>query len=121
SPIMFSDTAGAGMDEYQHDQVISNPREARILKMQLEELIENLSKNYSKQYFPKIGVISPYRGQATLLKELIMQDEVFQPYSANIQVQTIDSFQGQEKEIIYISLTRSNQEQQIGFLADVRR
>ena len=120
-PLVFIDTAGAGMDENQHDQVISNPAEARFLKMHLQELMQNLTKSYSSENFPKIGVISPYRGQATFLKELILQDEVFEPFSADIQVQTIDSFQGQEKDIIYISLTRSNQEQQIGFLADVRR
>ncbi|MNU91461.1 hypothetical protein D3C71_813480 [compost metagenome] len=52
---------------------------------------------------------------------MLEQDEELRPYAAIIKVQTIDSFQGQEKDIIYISLTRSNNEQQIGFLSDVRR
>jgi len=121
SPILFIDTAGAGMEENQQEEVISNPAEAMFLKMHLQELIQNLKINYTDDNFPKIGVISPYRGQATLLKELVALDEVLQPFSQNIQVQTIDSFQGQEKDIIYISLTRSNHDQQIGFLADVRR
>ena len=70
---------------------------------------------------PSIGVISPYRHQVTLLKELILQSGVLTGFLQAINVNTIDSFQGQERDVIYISLARSNPDNTIGFLSEIRR
>lgn len=121
NPILFIDTAGAGFEETQVDGAIYNTEEAYFLKTHLRALLQDLKVAYSDQAFPSIGVIAPYRRQAILLKELLGQDEEIVPFTNSIQINTIDSFQGQEKDIIYISLTRSNAEQHIGFLSDVRR
>jgi len=120
-PMIFIDTAGAGYEETIEENAISNKEEALFLYKHLVENIENLTKSYSLDAFPSIGVIAPYRQQATVLKELIHEDETLKAIQPAIHVHTIDSFQGQEKDIVYISLTRSNNTQQIGFLADIRR
>lgn len=120
-PVLFIDTAGAGFDELIEDDAISNVEEATFLGKHLRSLLLDLSSQYNATDFPSIGVVTPYRRQSLVLKECLGQDETIQERGQAIQVHTIDSFQGQEKDIIYISLTRSNAQQQIGFLADVRR
>lgn len=120
-PIVYIDTAGAGFEETESDGAICNAGEASFLKSHLKTCIANWSQSSPKEKWPSIGIITPYRKQVSILKEILEQDEELRPYATIIKVQTIDSFQGQEKDIIYISLTRSNNEQQIGFLSDVRR
>lgn len=104
-PIEFIDTAGCSFDEEMDESGgISNHGEADILTKRFKEL--NLSgKN--------CGLISPYRKQVVVLDELIKH--------TSVTVQTIDSFQGQERDIILISLVRSNSAGEIGFLKDYRR
>ena len=68
-----------------------------------------------------VGVISPYRAQVQHLRSLIKKREYFKPFRHLITVNTVDGFQGQERDIILISLVRSNDEGQIGFLRDLRR
>ena len=65
----------------------------------------------------KIGIISPYKGQVKFLEKLLDNH----PNKNIINIGTVDGFQGQEREIIYISLVRSNDNSEIGFLSDVRR
>lgn len=120
-PIVYIDTAGAGFEEIENDGAICNLGEARFLKSHLKTAIASWRQSSSIEQWPSVGIIAPYRKQVSILREMLEQDEELQPYAAFIKVQTIDSFQGQEKDIIYISLTRSNTEQQIGFLSDVRR
>lgn len=120
-PLIFIDTAGAGYEETIEDTAISNKEEALFVYKHLLENVDTLLKKYSSEDFPHIGVIAPYRQQAIFLKELIAEDDLLKTIKSFIQVHTIDSFQGQEKDIIYISLTRANGNQQIGFLADIRR
>ncbi|WP_293946519.1 MULTISPECIES: AAA domain-containing protein [unclassified Sphingobacterium] len=120
-PIVYIDTAGAGFEEEESDGAICNVGEASFLKSHLKTSIGSWVESCPIEKCPSIGIIAPYRKQVSLLKEMLEQDQELQPYAASIKVQTIDSFQGQEKDIIYISLTRSNNEQQIGFLSDVRR
>lgn len=120
-PIVYIDTAGAGFEETESDGAICNAGEASFLKSHLKTCIANWSQSSPMEKWPSIGIIAPYRKQVSILKEILEQDEELGPYAAIIKVQTIDSFQGQEKDIIYISLARSNNEQQIGFLSDVRR
>ncbi|MFC3198078.1 AAA domain-containing protein [Parapedobacter deserti] len=121
SPIIFIDTAGAGFEETVVDHAVSNRDEAHFLRNHLASFATNLNTSLSDQAFPSIGIITPYRAQSLYLLEIIAQDERLQPYMEQLQVNTIDSFQGQEKDVIYISLTRSNEKQEIGFLADTRR
>lgn len=121
APLVFIDTAGSGFEETQLDSAIFNVEEAQFLRKHLTETLLNLEVTDQEIPFPRIGIIAPYRRQAALLKEIITEDESLKPFLKYIQVNTIDSFQGQEKDVIYISLTRSNGEQQIGFLSDIRR
>lgn len=120
-PIVYIDTAGAGFEETESDGAIYNLGEASFLKSHLKTAIATWVRSSPIEQWPSVGIIAPYRKQVSILKEMLEQDEELRPYAAIIKVQTIDSFQGQEKDIIYISLTRSNTEQQIGFLSDVRR
>ncbi|MGJ1430798.1 AAA domain-containing protein [Sphingobacterium spiritivorum] len=117
---LFIDTAGAGFDELQEDTAISNAEEANFLIRHLKQYLTTFKRDEHINQFLKIGLISPYRQQVMLLKELI-GSEMWAETAVPIQVQTIDGFQGQERDIIYISLTRSNAEGQIGFLNEIRR
>ncbi len=100
----------------------------RINKKEAEQTLDIL-----KQYFTKIGktrileeridvgVISPYRAQVQYLRHLVKRDAFFKPYRSLISINTVDGFQGQERDVILISLVRSNDDGQIGFLRDLRR
>lgn len=115
----FVDTAGTGMNEkVSESRGKSNEEEAKLLvdfmKLQLIMLPEAAQSEVS------IGVLSPYSDQVEILKELIAADEDLKPYTGLV-VNTIDSFQGQEKDAIFISLVRSNENGEIGFLKDYRR
>ena len=68
-----------------------------------------------------MGVISPYRAQVQYLRHLVKRDAFFKPYRQLISINTVDGFQGQERDVILISLVRSNDDGQIGFLRDLRR
>ncbi|WP_316829502.1 AAA domain-containing protein [Pedobacter aquatilis] len=119
-PLMFIDTAGCGFDEKADGTSTINPEEATFLLNHLHSLIKSLTDN-NVSPFPSIGVISPYKQQVYLLKELMLSDPELMLYADKISINTIDSFQGQERDIIYISLTRSNSDGNIGFLSDTRR
>lgn len=121
APLMFIDTAGCGFDEKLEGTSISNPEEASFLLKHLKGLVHQLKENYSSDEFPGIAVISPYKHQVEVLKDLSGSFEELQPIKASLSVNTIDSFQGQERDIVYISMTRSNTENSIGFLSDIRR
>ena len=120
-PLVFVDTAGCGFDERSEGTGISNPEEAAFLFRHLTQLVGELATRYQPKNFPSIAVISPYQQQILLLKELLLHSPALQPYADKISVNTIDSFQGQERDIVYLSMTRSNPEMSIGFLADIRR
>lgn len=121
TPLAFIDTAGCGYDEKQEGTGICNPEEAAFLFKHLGMLVSESGMHYSIADFPTIAVISPYRLQVHLLYEQLEHMPSLQPYLSKISVNTIDSFQGQERDIVYISLTRSNTGNGIGFLADIRR
>jgi superfamily I DNA and/or RNA helicase len=80
-----------------------------------------LNTIYTEDNFPNIAVISPYKHQVEVLKTMLLSSPELQMKNGTITVNTIDSFQGQERDIVYISLARSNTENNIGFLTDVRR
>lgn len=118
-PLMFIDTSGCSFDEKADGTSTTNPDEAVFVLNHLTSLIDRLkSKDVN---LPTFGIISPYKQQVYLLKELMQENEVLVDNAKKISVNTIDSFQGQERDVIYISLTRSNTEGVVGFLSDVRR
>jgi len=120
-PLTFIDTAGCGFEEKVENKSISNPEEAALLFKHLLRLVTELSAHYTAAKFPSIAIISPYKEQLYVLKEQLQHMPELQPYIHSISVNTIDSFQGQERDIVYISMTRSNTDGVIGFLSDTRR
>jgi predicted DNA helicase len=120
-PLAFIDTAGCGFDEKQDGTSTTNPEEAAFLFRHLTQLVGELSKQYEAASFPSIAVISPYKQQVELLKEQLIHSPTLKELNGRISVNTIDSFQGQERDIVYIGMTRSNADNKIGFLSDTRR
>lgn len=107
-PFLFIDTAGCGFTEKSEGTSMANPEEAAF--------VFNYITNFLSGVEPfSIAVISPYREQIRLLKEL------FSEMTTNVSVNTIDSFQGQERDMVIISMTRSNPDGEIGFLSNIRR
>lgn len=99
----------------------SNESEATLTLLSLQAYFEMIGKERILSERLDVGIISPYRAQVQLLRRLIRKREFFKPYRSLISVNTVDGFQGQERDIIVISLVRSNEEGQIGFLRDLRR
>jgi superfamily I DNA and/or RNA helicase len=140
-PVTFVDTAGCGFEEklsaagvQARAQSRYNPEEALLVR---EHLLQLLSEFEHTGTYPDIGVLSPYREQINFLEETLREDPAIGPLlirdlpekvyqetgrrHATITINTIDGFQGQERDVIYISLVRSNAKNEIGFLSDYRR
>lgn len=141
-PLLFIDTAGAGFEEQiqttQHKNARSlsrfNPEEALLLREHLLQLIGR----FPEGHIPGIAILSPYREQVHFIEQMLREDPVLSPFlitrkmlemseneggtaQHSITVSTIDGFQGQERDVVYISLVRSNAKNEIGFLSDYRR
>lgn len=116
--VEFIDTAGLGWEEVQNPetQSLTNPEEARLLWKRIVTLSDSLQNRKVS-----IGVISPYRGQVGELLQQFEENKELLSNNIQIEVQTIDSYQGQERDAIYVSLVRSNDRNEIGFLQDYRR
>ena len=110
--------AGGG---YQVGAGYYNLSEAELTLLSLQAYFEMIGKERILSERLDVGIISPYRAQVQLLRRLIKKREFFKPFRQLISVNTVDGFQGQERDIIVISLVRSNDEGQIGFLRDLRR
>jgi superfamily I DNA and/or RNA helicase len=133
--ILDYDTPMMWVDESAEDVLPNESRESfvastfgRINKTEAAQTIATLTEYFTKigkarilEESIDVGVISPYRAQVQYLRQLIRKQEFFKPYRHLISVNTVDGFQGQERDIILISLVRSNDEGQIGFLRDLRR
>lgn len=108
-PVLFLDTAGKGFDEKREESSLSlfNDGEAELVVARVNELLEaGLNPR-------ELAVISPYSAQARYLRERISNTDV--------EVDTVDAFQGREKDAIIVSFVRSNPDGQLGFLSDLRR
>ena len=119
-PVEFLDTAGAGFFESQHPETKSsfNREEADLIFKHLEAYVsEVLSIGYDLP--ESIGIISPYKAQVESISKMV--DESDLEFKRIITVNTVDGFQGQERDMIYISMVRSNETGEIGFLSDERR
>ena len=112
--LVFIDTAGCGFEEEVNPETLStfNVEEANLLIQHLSSLV--LEGN-------DVGIIVPYKAQVLLLQDLLQSHPCFDQTRESITINTVDAFQGQEKDVIYIGLTRSNAKGEIGFLKEYRR
>lgn len=123
TPVVWVDTEGLDFEEDQQDEGTSriNRREAELLVLQLQVYMEDIGKERILEENIDFGVISPYKAQVYYLRRLIKGNAFFKPFRRLITVHTVDGFQGQERDVILISLVRANEGGQIGFLGDLRR
>ncbi|MBR5466936.1 MAG: AAA family ATPase [Bacteroidaceae bacterium] len=98
-----------------------NPAEARQALQSLRNYIERIGRDRILHERLDIGIISPYKGQVQLLRRMLRRESWWKPLRQLISVNTVDGFQGQERDIILISMVRNNEQGQVGFLADLRR
>ncbi len=122
-PMMWIDTHS----EDAHEEFVGesfgriNKVEAELTLHHLQQYFEKIGKQRLLDERIDVGVISPYRAQVQYLRRRVKQSAFFKPFRHLISVNTVDGFQGQERDIIFISLVRSNADGQIGFLGDLRR
>src|SRR5688572_20145037 len=126
--VEYADTAGCGYNEqaFSETSSVANPEEADLLLKHLQNLLQQFPEKDPETGEPTpltIGVISPYRAQINYLKDQVEQLPELHELAnkKQLSIGTVDSFQGQERDIIYISMVRSNDRGEIGFLADIRR
>lgn len=122
-PVEFIDTAGCGYQEAQDPETLSryNEEEAQLLIHQIERLVETIGLDEWLDKNLTIGIITPYRAQVDHLLKLTEASSTIAPLSKLVSINTVDAFQGQERDIIAISFVRSNNEGEVGFLGDIRR
>ncbi|MCF1752436.1 AAA domain-containing protein [Mariniradius sediminis] len=122
----FVDTAGSGFAEQTEEETFStfNPEEAKFCLGQLESLIKRIGIAKIKTAAWNIGLIAPYKAQVRKFNELLFESYNYpnlRSFSELLTIDSIDGFQGQERDIILLSLVRSNTKNEIGFLSDTRR
>ena len=121
--IEWEDTSGnAYHEEFVGDNFGRiNKEEAQLTLLSLAEYFVRIGRQRIIDERIDVGIISPYRAQVQYLRHLIKKTDFYKPFRKIISVNTVDGFQGQERDIIVISMVRSNEEGQIGFLRDLRR
>ena len=126
SPLVWINVSG----DQEHDETICEDRdgeslfnreEAEYAIAALHLYIEKVSATRVKAERIDFGVISPYKAQVRLLRQLLKRDSFLKPFRRHISVNTVDAFQGQERDVMILSMVRANEKGQIGFLADLRR
>ena len=130
-PILWFDTSSINLGEDERndfrEQFIGesfgrvNKGEANLTISLLQIYFQRIGKQRILDDRIDVGIISPYRAQVQYLKRLLKKRSFFKPYRHLISVNTVDGFQGQERDVIFISLVRANDAGQIGFLRDLRR
>ena len=98
-----------------------NKAEALLCIEELKKYINKIGKERLLDERIDFGVISPYKAQVQYLRQLVKKDTFFKPFRSLMTINTVDGFQGQERDVILISLVRANEDGQIGFLNDLRR
>lgn len=125
TPMTWIDTAQLNIEA--HEELVGetygriNRAEAHLTIFTLQQYFERLGRQRVIDERLDVGIISPYRAQVQLLRRMLRKSAYFKPLKQLISVNTVDGFQGQERDIIVISLVRANDEGQIGFLRDLRR
>jgi ATP-dependent RNA/DNA helicase IGHMBP2 len=122
-PVEFIDTAGAGYNEKQNPETLSrfNDEEAALVIRQVEKLVEEISLDHWLEEKITLGIITPYSAQVELLTKLAEASPLLEQLHKLLSINTVDAFQGQERDAIVISFVRSNDKQEVGFLSDTRR
>ena len=122
-PIEFIDTAGSDYSEKQDPETLSryNKGEAELLIHQVEKLVESIGSSSWLDEGITMGIITPYSAQVDRLQHLAEGSAILEPLHRLISINTVDAFQGQERDVIAISFVRSNEKSEVGFLADIRR
>ena len=123
SPISWIDTSGMDFKEEFVGETFGriNKDEADLLLSELKAYIRRIGGKRILDEKIDFGIISPYKAQVQYLRNLLKTDAALKPYRHLFTVNTVDGFQGQERDVIFISLVRANDEGQIGFLSDLRR
>ncbi len=122
TPLMWLDTSQLHYEEKENlHKSLSNSEEARFVIHTLKDYIEMISPQKVENERIDFGIITPYRGQARLIRRLLKMQHYFRKLKRRITVDTVDGFQGQERDVIVISLVRDNADGNIGFLRDLRR
>ena len=123
TPVTWVDTAALGLTETrvaEHFGRLNKP-EAELLARLLRRYAERVGVERILDEHIDFGLISPYRVQVHYIRQLVKRDRFFAPIRKLVTIHTVDGFQGQERDVIFISLVRANEAGDIGFLADLRR
>lgn len=122
-PVEFIDTAGCGYNEAQDAETLSryNEEEADLLIRQIETLVQEIGVEEWISENLSLGIITPYRAQVEHLQKRADASGVLEPLQSLIAINSVDAFQGQERDVIAISFVRSNDKGEVGFLGDIRR
>jgi superfamily I DNA and/or RNA helicase len=123
APALFVDTAGCGYLEEQDPETLSrnNKDEARLLLRLVEELVEQVGMDVWLDKSYTLGIITPYSSQVDYLRQQAEGVAALSAIAHLVTINTVDAFQGQERDAIAVSFVRSNNEGEVGFLADIRR
>ena len=123
TPISWVDTSGMDFKEQFVGETYGriNKEEANLLLQELQAYINKIGGERILDERIDFGIISPYKAQVQYLRSKIKGNEALRPYRHLFTVNTVDGFQGQERDVVFISLVRANEEGQIGFLRDLRR
>lgn len=122
-PVEFIDTAGCGYQEKQDPETLSrwNEEEGELLIRLAEKLVEDIGvEEWLTQQFT-FAIITPYRAQVDYLRKLAEGSAILEQLHPLFTINTVDAFQGQERDVIAISFVRSNDKSEVGFLGDIRR
>lgn len=123
TPVEFIDTAGCGYSEEQDKETLSrfNNEEADLVIFLTKKLVENIGASQWLKEQITLGIITPYSAQVERLQNLAESSAILEPLQKLITINTVDAFQGQERDVIVISFVRSNETSEVGFLGDIRR
>ena len=122
TPLTWIDTINCGFAERQNNSLSRlNADEARLVVHSLRDYIEMIGIERIADNNTDFGIISPYRAQVRMIRRLLKMQPFYRRLRRQIAVHTVDGFQGQERDVIVISMVRDNAEGQIGFLGDLRR
>lgn len=122
-PVEFIDTAGCGYNESQDPETLSrfNLEEAQLTIQMAERLVEAIGIDVWIDQRITMGIITPYSAQVDRLHKLAERSATLEPLHRLVTINTVDAFQGQERDVIAISFVRSNERGEVGFLSDIRR
>lgn len=122
TPLTWIDTCNCGFAEKQNKSLSrTNSDEARLVVHSLRDYVEMIGIERIADENIDFGIISPYRAQVRMIRRLLKMQHFYRRLRQQISVNTVDGFQGQERDVIVISMVRDNDQGQIGFLGDLRR